>query len=172
MRLGALIGARLLAERVHDAAGCEDHILLVDNTGGVRGLGYNRYNQACPGDDSLRLAAPRPLPANCFAHQRVVCLAAGGGCSMAITSQRESLVACAAAVLQGRLEVGDAQHCAMVLRTAVDCDTPALASLATAAEECYRRKPAEVAENCRALGVEDVEVALKALIGMRDRAAT
>ena len=60
----------------------------------------------------------------------------------------------------------------MVLRTAVDCDTPALASLATAAEECYRRKPAEVAENCRALGVEDVEVALKALIGMRDRAAT
>lgn len=165
--LGSLLGARLLAERVHDAAGCEDHALLLDTNGGLRGLGYNRYSQACPGNPALRLSSPAKLPADCFSHQRVVGLAAGGGCSMAVTEARESLLACAAAVLQSCLEAGDAERCAQVLATASACDTPALASLGVAAEECIRRKPSEVAECCRELGIAEVDSALKTLMAMR-----
>ena len=77
------------------------------------------------------------------------------------------LLACAAAVLQSRLEHGDVERCAQVLLTASGCETPALAPLAAAAEECLRRKPAEVAERCRELGLPDVDVALQALVRMR-----
>ena len=170
--LGRLLGARLLAEGVGDAAGCEDHALLIDKTRSTcRGLGYNRYKQACPCDDSLRLAQPTPLPTGCFSHQRVLALACGGGCSVAITQPRESLAACCVAVLQEQLEAGDAEACADVLAFAAACDAPTVLSpLMESAMECYRRRPVAVAERCETAGVNSVADAIKALAATRGAA--
>ena len=97
--LGRLLGARrLLAEGMADAAGCADHLLLLDRRGRPHGLGYNRYRQACPADPRLRLADPTAHPPNGLGIQRVLALAAGGGCSLALTEARETLSACCVAV--------------------------------------------------------------------------
>ena len=97
---------------------------------------------------------------------------AGGGGSMALTEARESLVACCTAVLQTRLEAGDSERCAQVLEVAAYAESPALASLAAAAEECLRRVPREVAASCAARGVADVGAALRALNDMRGQGKT
>ena len=161
--LGRLLGARLLAEGVEDAAGCEDHMLLMQG-GNARGMGYNRYRQACPNDCALRLPEPRPIPSSLFRHQRVLQLAAGGGCSFALTEARETLAACCVAVLKARLEKGDARRCAELLALATTCDAPALAPLADAAEDCVRRARRAVAERCAELGVDvDLDSAVEEL---------
>jgi hypothetical protein len=158
----------MIAEGVADAAGCEDHALLLDENGGCRGLGYNRYQQACPGDGSLSLAGPTQLPTRCFGRQRVVSLACGGGCSAAVGAARDTLAACCIAVLQTQIEAGDVERTAELLAIASSCDTPALAPLANAADACCRRRPVQVAERCAALGMAgSVNEALKALAAMR-----
>ena len=162
----------MVAEGVEDVGGCEEHVLLLDVSGQCRGLGYNRYRQACPDNDALVVNEPTPMRASLFDHQRVLTLAAGGGCSAVITEARETLAACCVAVIRARLEAGDAESCAQVMALAYRCDTPALAPLLPAAEECVRRRRAEVAALLREGDEEiDVEDALGALAAIHRSAA-
>ena len=170
--LGRLLGAKMLAEGVDEVSGCEDHLLLLQADGQLRGLGYNRYRQANPDASDLVLHEPKPLRAALFAHQRVLQLAAGGGCSAAVTQARESLVACCVAVLQARLEEGDALRCAETLALARRIDTPALAPLLVAAETCCRRKRSAVAAALAHAGeAMDVDEGLAALAAIHRSAA-
>ena len=84
---------------------------------------------------------------------------------MVITEARETLAACCVAVLQAALEADDVDVCAAILGIAISCDTPTLSTLSAAAEDCFRRRPAEVSERCMRIGVSDVENALHALAG-------
>ena len=161
--LGRLLGTRrLLAEGVADAAGCEDHALLLDAAGGCRGIGYNRYRQACPVDDALRLSAPTALPGAIFAHGRLLALAAGGGCSAAVAETRETLAACCVAVLKARLEAHDTSAAVELLALASTCETPALAPLAASCAGCVGAQRAVVGSRLGVMGV-DVDEALGAL---------
>ena len=171
--LGRLIGARLLAEEVSDVAGCEDHMLFVDTGGVCHGLGYNRYGQACPDDDTFILGEPASLRAASLAHQRILLLAAGGGCSAVVTEARESLAACCVAVLHASIEDGDAHACAQTLVLAARCDTLALAPLLPAAEACCRRRRAAVVAAIDDLGEAgvDVDEGLAALAALHRAAA-
>ena len=165
--LGRLLGARrLLAEAAAEVAGCADHLLLLGSDDSVRGLGYNRYQQACPGEEALRLAAPTALIAAPFSGERVLHLCAGGGCSMALTEARETLVACCLTTLKAQLEAGDATRCAELLCLAAHCHSPPLAALADVAATCVRRhRPAVQREaSRRAVAVDE---ALAALFEMR-----
>ncbi len=172
--LGRLLGSRkLVAERVADAAGCADHLLLAGVCGTVRGLGYNRYSQACPADGRLQVHEPTALPPAMFAHQRVLSLAVGGGCSVAVSEARETLASCCVAVLRARLEAGDVERCAelLCLASAVS-DAPSLAPLAAAAAQCVQRHRAEVVARCAASGLSiDVDAALEGLEEMVGAAA-
>ena len=76
---------------------------------------------------------------------------------------RETLTAYCVAALHAAIEGGDTEQCANVLALAASCETPALAPLLSAAEECARRRPAEVRIACAARGLDDVEGALRAL---------
>jgi alpha-tubulin suppressor-like RCC1 family protein len=170
--LGRLLGTRrLLAENVADAAGCEDHLLLLTTSGTCEGLGYNRYGQACPEDERLRVAEPTALPDRSFGLQRLLALAVGGGCSLALTEARETLTACCTSTIKAALQEGDAERCAELLILAYTCQSPALASLASAAEACVQRHRksvrAAVDKRCRAAGIEiDLEDAISALNSM------
>ena len=170
--LGRLLGTRrLLAENVSEAAGCEDHLLLLADDGSCRGLGYNRYGQACSADERLRLAEPTAMPSKAFALERVLMLAAGGGCSLVLTGARETLAACCVATLKARLNAGDARRCAEVLGVASVCHSPALALLAGAVASCAGRYRQQVVAECEAIGVSDVDAALHALNEMANACA-
>lgn len=160
--LGRLLGAKMLSEDVEASAGCEDHLLLLRTDGVLVGLGYNRYRQASPDSDALSLAEPTAIRARRFRHERILTLAAGGGCSAIISEARESLAACCVAVLRAKIEEGDAALCAQLLGLASQCETPALAPLLPAAEQCCRRKRAAVKAELRGLDIDEALAALAA----------
>ena len=170
--LGRLLGAKMIAEGVDEVSGCEDHLLLLLTNGQMKGLGYNRYRQANPDASDLVLHESKALRAGLFNHQRLLYLAAGGGCSAAVTQARESLAACCVAVMQARLEEGDARRCAETLALARRVDTPALAPLLPAAEACCRRKRTAVAAALAEAGeAMDVDEGLEALASIHRAAA-
>ena len=130
--------------------------------------GYNRYQQACPGNTQLRLGAPAALSMHPFALERILGLAAGGGCSVALTEARESLVACCLATLKACLDAGDATRCVELLVLAGAFHSPPLTALAEAAETCVRRHRQAVAREAERQGIQ-VEPALAALLEMRSQ---
>ena len=170
-RLGGLAEAkRLLAEGVRGAALSEDHALLLggdeaDDAVAVRGAGYNRYGQAAPGDERLRVPEPTPLPVGLLGGQLPVMVAVGGGGSAALTVAPETLAARCRVALRSELRAGNAACCAALLVMLARCEAPWLAPLAGCIGECADEKRSEVERACAAAGV-GMDVALAALEGV------
>ncbi|KAL1495793.1 hypothetical protein AB1Y20_016654 [Prymnesium parvum] len=165
--LHAVLGARrLLAEQIAAGEGCEDHALLVGRDGSLQAFGYNRYGQVAPADERLVVHAPTPVECSHFERQRIVCVAAGGGASMALCAVHDSLAARCCEVLRQQLEQGDAELCFRLISLAVACQTPGLAALSHACMDCFHRRRAEVESIARSHGV-NVEAGLTGLEQMQ-----
>ena len=166
LRLGGLAeGLRLFAEGVRCGALCDDHVLLLGDDAGaatVRGFGYNRYGQAAPGDERLRVPQPTPLSLGLFGAQVPVAVAVGGGASAALTVAPETLAARCRAALRTELRAGNATCCAELLVLLTRCEAPWLAPLAACVSECAAAQQPDVERACAAAGIR-LDEALEAL---------
>ena len=167
LRLGGLAEkTRLFAEGVRCGALCDDHVLLLGDDAGaaaVRGCGYNRYGQAAPGDERLRVAQPTPLSLGLLGGQVPVTIAVGGGASAALTVAPETLAARCRATLRTELRAGNAACCAELLVLLTRCEAPWLAPLAACVSECAAAQQPEVERACAAAGIR-LDEAIEALV--------